>query len=61
MNAAYLAERKELDNTGTEEALKDRIKGIKAMIKIGEKKEVSEGRMNNLTAALKKWEAKLTE
>ena len=61
MKAAFLSARKEFQNTGTQEALKDKISGIKEMIKEGKAKDASEVRMSNLTAALEKWEAKLTE
>ena len=61
MKAAYLAARKDFHATGTQEALKDKIGGIKEMIKKAKEKDVSEARMENLTAALEKWEAKLKE
>lgn len=60
MKAAFLAARKEFYATGTQEALKDKISGIKEMIKKGKAKDASEAKMA-LTAALEKWEAKPTE
>ena len=61
MKAAYQSARKDFHDTGTEAAIKDKISGIKEMIKKGKEKDASTARMANLTAALEKWEAKLTE
>ena len=61
MKAAYQSARKDFHDTGTKEAIKDKIAGIKIMIKRDKAKDASEERVANLTAALEKWEAKLTE
>ena len=61
MKAAYQSARRDFHETGTEEAIKDKIAGIKGMTRKGKAKDASEGRIANLTAALEKWEAKLTE
>ena len=61
MKAAYQSARKDFHDTGTKEAIKDKIAGIKIMIKRDKAKDASKERVANLTAALEKWEAKLTE
>ena len=61
MKAAYQSARKDFHETGTEEAIKDKIAGIKILIRRGKAKDASEARIANLTAALEKWEAKLNE
>ena len=61
VKAAFQLARKDFQNNGTPEGTKDKVKGLKAMIKHAKATDRSEMRINNLTFALEKWEVKLTE
>ena len=59
--AAYHAARKRHHRTGTKKARTDKIDGMKAMIKRWKATGASEEKINELTKAMEKWEAKLNE
>ena len=62
MKAAYNSARKEFLATGTKEAVRDKSSGIKKMLKREEARDdPPEARIDNLTTALEKWQAKLDD
>ena len=58
---AYLVARKRYHCTETNEALANKVSGIKGMLKRWNASDVNEEKLAELTAAIEKWEAKMNK
>ena len=53
--AAYNAARRRYHRTGTKAALTDKVDGMKKMLKVFKARDVGEGKITELEAAIERW------